>query len=283
MIIQNFIGFRFLKPVFVLVLAFTFFTLPRFATDAGAQDENRTILMATTTSTENSGLTDYLTPYFAEDTGFSIKVISTGTGKALKMGQAGDVDVLLVHARQSELEFVEAGYGVNRRQVMFNDFIIVGPMDDPASIGSLSSVEEVFRKIASSQAVFISRGDDSGTHKKELSIWQSVNVKPQGDWYREVGQGMGKTLQMANELKAYTLTDRGTWIFSRDKLSMGTVFEGDEQLHNQYGVISINPQLDGINHQGATAFTEWITSAKGQRLIGEYRINGQQLFYPNAE
>jgi tungstate transport system substrate-binding protein len=276
-------GFRFSKPVFTLVLAFVFISPLGFATEADVQEENSMILMATTTSTENSGLMDYLAPYFTEDTGYSIKIISTGTGKALKMGQAGDVDVLLVHARQSELEFVEAGYGVNRQQVMFNDFIIVGPKDAPASIGSLSSVGEVFRNIAARQAVFISRGDDSGTHKKELSIWQSINVNPQGDWYREVGQGMGKTLQMANQLNAYTLTDRGSWIFSRDKLSMDIVFEGDEQLHNQYGVISINPKLDGINHQGATAFTDWITSGKGQRLISAYRINGQQLFYPNAE
>jgi tungstate transport system substrate-binding protein len=283
MMIQRVVGFRLLKPVFVLVLTFSFIAPSGFTTEAGAQEDNRVILMATTTSTENSGLMDYLVPYFTEDTGFSIKIISTGTGKALKMGQAGDVDVLLVHSTQSELEFVEAGHGVNRRQVMFNDFIIVGPKDPPTSIGSLSSAGEVFRNIATSQAVFISRGDDSGTHKKELSIWQSINVNPQGDWYREVGQGMGKTLQMANQLNAYTLTDRGTWIFSRDKLSMGVVFEGDEQLHNQYGVISINPKLDGINHQGATAFTDWITSGKGQRLISAYRINGQQLFYPNAE
>ena len=247
-----------------------------------ATDDNKVILMATTTSTENSGLLDYLLPFFAQDTGYSVRTIVAGTGKVLRMGQAGDVDVLLVHAKPSELAFVQAGYGVNRQRVMFNDFVVVGTADDPAAIGSASNMQAAFTRLASAPVLFVSRGDDSGTHKKELSIWQSVGTKPQAKWYREVGQGMGKTLQIADQLGAYTLTDRGTWIFAQDKLSMTIVFESAPQLNNQYSVITVNPERHKINYQGATVFSDWIASKKGQQLINSYRIKGEQLFYANA-
>ncbi len=247
-----------------------------------AGEDDKVVLMATTTSTENSGLMDYLLPYFEADTGYSLRTIAVGSGKALRMGQVGDVDVLLVHAKQSELAFVQAGHGVNRRQVMFNDFVVVGAADDPAAIASSSNLRQAFNRMVSESALFVSRGDDSGTHKKELDIWQSIGTQPQAQRYREVGQGMSKTLQIADQLGAYTLTDRGTWIFAQEKLSMRIVFEGNQQLHNQYSVITVNPERHTINLQGATVFGDWITAKKGQQLINSYRINGQQLFYANA-
>ncbi len=250
-------------------------------------DDNNLILIATTTSTENSGLLDYMLPVAEQDTGLSFRTVSAGTGKALKMGEAGDVDVLLVHAKESELKFIEAGYGIHRKEIMFNDFIVVGPDDDPASIATESSAADVFEKISSNSAFFISRGDDSGTHKKELNLWQSIDIDPRQEsarqWYREVGQGMGKTLQIANELRGYTLTDRATWIFSRDKLSMAVVFEGDKQLQNQYSVIVVNPQRHNVNYQGASKFSDWLISDKGQETINQYKIEDQQLFYANAQ
>ncbi|WP_423910254.1 substrate-binding domain-containing protein [Candidatus Spongiihabitans sp.] len=257
---------------------------------AFADERNKIVLLATTTSTENSGLLDYILPYVEADTGYIIRTISAGTGKALTMGQAGDVDVMLVHAKQSELAFVQAGHGINRRRVMFNDFVVVGPADDSASIRYSSNLDEAFDRMASNSALFVSRGDDSGTHKKELEIWRSIGKQPNkneyeneyGNWYREVGQGMSKTLQIANELEAYTLTDRGTWIFLEERLSMTIVFEDGQRLRNQYSVITINPERHNINYQGAMAFSDWITSKKGQQLIHSYRINGQPLFYANA-
>lgn len=255
-----------------------------------ADEHSKIVLLATTTSTENSGLLDYILPYMEADTGYVTRVISAGTGKALSMGRAGDVDVILVHAEQSELAFVEAGYGVNRRQVMFNDFVVVGPAADPAAIRYSANLDEAFERIAANSALFVSRGDDSGTHIKELEIWRAIGKQPNEsghqrgyeNWYREVGQGMGRTLQIANELEAYTLTDRGTWIYSEDKLAMAVVFEGGQQLRNQYSVITINPERHKINDQGARVFSDWITSEKGQRLIQSYRIRGRPLFYANA-
>ncbi len=251
-------------------------------TAAYAGDDNQIILMATTTSTENSGLLGYLLPYFKTHSGYSVRTIAVGTGKALRMGRAGDVDMILVHAKPSELAFVQTGYGVNRQQVMFNDFVVVGADDDPASIGTTTNLKEAFGRLISESALFVSRGDDSGTHKRELEIWQWVGKQPNESDYREVGQGMGKTLQIANQLRAYTLTDRGTWIFAKEKLSMSIVFEGDSKLQNQYSVITVNPKRHKINYQGATAFSDWIASETGQQLINAYRIQGQQLFYANG-
>ncbi len=247
-----------------------------------ARAEQRTVLLATTTSVDNSGLIDYLRPVLEEETGFTYQVIAVGTGKALKMGQAGDVDVLLVHERNSEIAFLQAGYGVRRTPVMFNDFVVVGPKNDPAGISGEKSISDAMKSIAASNVLFVSRGDASGTHKKELELWRRVGAEPNGMWYREAGQGMGKTLQITDELQAYTLTDRGTWLFNQDKLDLKIVFEDTEALHNQYSVIAINPDLHPINHDGAIALSDWMVSKKGQAMIDQYRISGRQLFHANG-
>lgn len=247
-----------------------------------AQSEDRTVLLATTTSVDNSGLIAYLRPALEKDTGFTYKVIAVGTGRALRMGQAGDVDLMLVHEKNSEIAFVEAGYGVDRTPFMFNYFVLVGPKNDPAKINEKKSIREAIEAIAVGNVLFVSRGDDSGTHKKELVLWRLVGIEPDGIWYREAGQGMGKTLQIADELQAYTLTDRGTWLFNQNKLDLKIVFEGDKALHNQYSVIAVNPDLHQTNHDGAMAFSNWVVSQKGQVMINQYQLNGQQMFHANG-
>lgn len=247
-----------------------------------ASEQDTIVYLATTTSTENSGLIEYLLPTLEADTGYSYRVVAVGTGKALQMGRAGDVDILLVHARESEMKFVEKGYGVDRKEVMYNDFVVVGPKEDPARIAESSSAQNAFERISASTAMFVSRGDNSGTHQKELKIWQATHREPKGDWYREVGQGMGKTLQIASELDAYTITDRGTWIFTEEKSTLEILFQDHDMLFNQYSVIAINPELHDVNYGGAQAFTRWITSAKGKKRINEYRINEKKLFNANA-
>ena len=203
----------------ILALIFLFFV--RYTIDA------EPIRLATTTSTENSGLLKVIIPHYESDTGYKVHVISVGTGQALRMGQDGNVDVVLVHAPNAEKRFVKAGYGINRRSLMFNDFVIVGPDDDPAKIGSHNELLRSLEEIAFGKHLFVSRGDDSGTHKKELNLWKKARLKPELSWYREVGQGMSRVLQMANELNAYTITDRGTWIVMRSKLSLQVLVEGD--------------------------------------------------------
>ncbi len=246
-------------------------------------EEHKIIRMATTTSTENSGLLDYLLPEFKRDSGYTVHVIAVGTGKALRMGRDGDVDLVLVHARPAEERFVEQGHGIDRRDVMYNDFVVVGPAADPAGIRDAQNIEDALRRIADGRHLFMSRGDDSGTHKKERRLWEAAEITPDGRWYREAGQGMGKVLQMSSELDAYTLTDRGTWLAMNDKLALELLFEGDEPLHNPYGIITVNPARHPHAHAaGARTLVEWITSAKGQRLIDDYRVNGQRLFIPNA-
>ena len=241
------------------------------------------IRLATTTSTENSGLLEHLLPAFEWDTGYGTHVIAVGSGKALRMGRDGDVDVVLVHAPAAEKAFVDAGYGVERRDVMFNDFVIVGPPEDPAGIADSRNASDALARIARAPAVFLSRGDDSGTHKKELSVWDAAGITPGGSWYLEAGQGMGKVLQMAGELTAYTLTDRGTWLAYRDKSPLRIVYQGDPGLYNPYGIIAVSPsRYPDINHAGALALIEWITSPAGQRLIGGYTVSGSQLFTPSA-
>ena len=247
-----------------------------------AQSEDRTVLLATTTSVDNSGLIAYLRPALEKDTGFTYKVIAVGTGRALRMGQAGDVDLMLVHEKNSEIAFVEAGYGVDRTPFMFNYFVLVGPKNDPAKINEKKSIREAIEAIAVGNVSFVSRGDDSGTHKKELVLWRLVGIEPDGVWYREAGQGMGKTLQITDELQAYTLTDRGTWLFNQNKLDLKIVFEGDKALHNQYSVIAVNPDLHQTNHDGAMAFLNWVVSQKGQVMINQYQLNGQQMFHANG-
>lgn len=246
-------------------------------------DQNMVLRMATTTSTENSGLLEDILPSFEKSTGYKVHVIAVGTGKALRMGRDGDADVLLVHAPPSEMKFVNAGYGVNRRGVMYNDFVIVGPSSDPAGIHGMTNGAKALAKIAQHEAVFISRGDDSGTNKKELILWADARIKPDGRWYREAGQGMGKVLQMTGELQGYTLTDRGTWLSMKNKLPLKVLVQGDPKLFNPYHVIAVNPgRYPDINYKGAMDFITWITSRPGQSLIGKYRVNNKQLFVPTA-
>ena len=239
--------------------------------------------LATTTSTANSGLMEYLLPEFKKDTAIEVQTIAVGTGKALRLGQEGDVDIVLVHARIAEQAFIDAGYGIERFDVMYNDFILIGPHDDPAQISSSRSVIEVLEKIRATKSAFVSRGDDSGTHKKELSLWQITGLMPQGGWYKSVGQGMGKVIQIANELGAYTMTDRGTWLAYQSKSNLALLYQGDPPLFNPYGIIAVSPARHAhINHTGAESLIAWITSNKGQRLIGEFTVKGEQLFIPNA-
>jgi tungstate transport system substrate-binding protein len=240
--------------------------------------------LATTTSTQDSGLLPILNPPFEKLTGITVDVIAVGSGKAIALGQNGDVDVLMVHDRKAEDQFVAQGYGVNRRDVMHNDFVIVGSVDDPAGIGGMKSAVDAFRKIATASATFVSRGDASGTNAKELDLWVAASVKPKGAWYKEVGQGMGVVLTMSKDLKAYTLSDRGTWIAMKDKLQgLKILSEGDPALFNPYGVIAVNPQKHPeVNYMAALQYIAWVTSVQGQKIIRDYALGGEQLFTPDA-
>ncbi len=245
------------------------------------------IRCASTTSTQNSGLFDYLLPIFEKETGIKVDVVAVGTGAALEIGKRGDADVVLVHAKEEELELLREGYFVNRYDVMYNDFVIVGPPDDPAGLKGLSSATEAFQRLAHKRATFISRGDNSGTHKKELKIWEKTGLNPKGQkWYLEVGQGMAKTLRIANEKRAYTLTDRGTWLALKDKerMDLEIVVEGDPVLFNQYGVMAVNPKRHPhVKYREALEFIRFLVSEKGQKAIAAFRNSrGNQLFYPNA-
>ena len=246
-------------------------------------DREKTVRLATTTSTENSGLLNDLLPRFEEATGYEVHVIAVGTGKALRMGRDGDVDVVLVHAPAAEQKFVDEGYGEQRLPVMFNDFVLVGPDRDPAGLKKAKDVSDALGRIAAGQDVFVSRGDDSGTHKKELSLWKQAGVVPGGSWYREAGQGMGKVLQMADEMNAYTLTDRGTWLAYRDKSRLMVAYQGDEGLHNPYAIIEVSAtRYPDLNHNAARALIEWIRGSEGQEAIAAFRKSGEQLFTPSA-
>lgn len=242
-----------------------------------------TLRLATTTSTVNSGLLNVLIPVFEKSSGHKVQVIAVGTGKALRMGEAGDVDVLLVHSRQAENKFIADGHGVNRRSIMYNDFIIVGPKNDPAGIlGQVNSVAAL-KRIAATKSIFISRGDDSGTHKKEMALWKAAKLNPSGKWYREAGQGMGKVLQMSSELSAYVLTDRGSWLSSRAVSSLKILVQGDKRLFNPYGVIAVNPaKYHDIHYIAAMSFIAWLTSPPVQQQISQYRVNNKILFTPMA-
>lgn len=257
-----------------------------FALSLGAiadYDRANTIRLATTTSTENSGLLNDLLPRFKEATGYEVHVIAVGTGKALRMGRDGDVDVVLVHAPAAERKFVYEGFGEQRLPVMFNDFVLVGPASDPAGLASASDLGNALRRISETQSVFVSRGDDSGTHKKERSLWTQAGLTPEGAWYREAGQGMGKVLQMADEMNAYTLTDRGTWLAYRDKSQLRIAYEGDEGLFNPYAIIEVSAKrYPDLNHAGAKALILWIRGTDGQEAIAAFRKSGEQLFTPSA-
>ncbi len=244
------------------------------------QYKSETIKMATTTSTENSGLLDKLLPTFTKKTGIKVKVIAVGTGAALELGGNGDVDVVLVHARPAEDAFVEAGYGVTRRDVMYNDFVILGPAEDPAGIKEAKTTIDAFKQIAKNEAEFISRGDDSGTHKKEKIIWKKAQITPEGNWYKEAGKGMGDVITMANQLQAYTLADRGTYLSMKDKIKLEIVHQGDEMLFNPYGIIAVNPEKHKhVKYKAVMTLIEWITSKEAQKLINNYKVDGEQLFY----
>ena len=241
------------------------------------------IRLATTTSTENSGLLQVLIPHFKKQTGYEVHVLSVGTGQALRMGKDGNVDVVLVHAPKAERRFVEAGFGVNRRSVMGNDFVFVGPENDPAGIRGERDAVKALQKIARGKHIFVSRGDDSGTHKKELSLWKKANWKLGETWYREAGQGMGRVLQMADELNAYTISDRGTWLVLRSKLFLKLLAEGDPALDNPYSMIAVNPaRYPSINYLGAMSLIAWMTSVEGQNHIHNFQLESQPLFIPSA-
>jgi len=248
-----------------------------------AHAEQKILRLATTTSTDNSGLLKYLLPVFEKNSGYKVQVIAVGTGKALRMGQDGDADVLLVHAPPAEEKFMAGEYGVNRRYVMYNDFIIVGPKNDPAGIRGIKDAKTALEKIARTRSVFISRGDDSGTNKKEKELWKETGIQPQGDWYKAAGQGMGKVLLMTDEVRGYTLVDRGTWLSMQGKVGLRILVQGDQQLFNPYHVIAVNPaRYPDANYTGAMALISWLTSIEGQHLVAQFRVNGQELFVPTA-
>ncbi|TCD11902.1 substrate-binding domain-containing protein [Oricola cellulosilytica] len=255
-----------------------------FHSQAPAAD--RAILVQSTTSTANSGLYDHILPIFTEATGIAVNVVAVGTGQAIKNAQNCDADVLLVHAKPAEEKFVADGYGVKRFDLMYNDFIVVGPKDDPADISGMSDVGSALKKIAESGSVFASRGDDSGTYKAELGLWKSAAVNPaaaSGAWYRETGSGMGATLNAAVGMGAYTLADRATWISFGNKGDFEIMVEGDNQLFNQYGVILVNGDVcPNVKSAEGKKFVDWLRSKDGQTAIAEFTVGGQQLFFPNA-
>ena len=275
-----------MKRIFPLALAAALAGGLTLALSLPAQADDTSIILQSTTSTANSGLYDHRPPKLSEKTGITVNVVAVGTGQAIKNAQNGDGDVLLVHAKPAEERFVADGFGVKRFDVMYNDFIIVGPASDPAGIAGKSDVATALKAIAESQAVFTSRGDDSGTHKKEKALWTAAGVDPSeasGTWYRETGSGMGATLNAAVGMDAYALTDRGTWIAFKNKGDFKIVVEGDEALFNQYGVILVNPEKHAhVKAEEGQAFIDWILSAEGQQAIAEYKLDGQQLFFPNA-
>jgi tungstate transport system substrate-binding protein len=269
-----------LKTLFAVILI-TVFVL----TACSKSPENPNLILATTTSTQDSGLLDELIPDFQEKAGYTVKTVAVGSGEAMKMGQECNADVLLVHSPSAEKDFMANNYGSDRRLVMHNDFIIVGPAEDPAGIKGSATAAEAFTKIADSQSTFISRGDDSGTHSKEKGIWKTANITPEGDWYLESGQGMGATLTIASEQGAYTLTDRATYLANKDNYQLENLVEGDASLLNVYHVIVVNPaNCSSVNNTGAIAFADYIVSSGTQDLIGSFGTEkyGQPLFTPDA-
>jgi|TARA_B110000238_G_C16052534_1_gene406769 tungstate transport system substrate-binding protein len=245
--------------------------------------DNPFILLQSTTSTKNSGLYDYLLPEFKLESGIDVRVVAVGTGQALRNARNGDADVLIVHAKSREQAFVTQGYGMQRHELMYNDFVVVGPRSDPAEVLATNNVKRALQKIAQKQSVFVSRGDDSGTHIKELSLWDMAGVdavKDSGTWYREAGAGMGATLNTAVSMNGYTLTDRATWISFGNKQNHVMVLEGDPPLHNQYSVIAMNPAKHAnVKVELTQKFVDWLLSDRGQQLITGYRVQGEQLFF----
>jgi tungstate transport system substrate-binding protein len=265
--------------MFRIGLAFLASVLFASASVAGSR-----VLVQSTTSTQNSGFFDYILPILESETGLDVDVVAVGTGQAIRNAINGDADVLLVHAREAEDQFVAEGWGVERFDLMYNDFVIIGPQSDPAGIRNLP-VPEAFARLAAGPAPFVSRGDDSGTHKKELALWDGAGLVPErgAPFYLESGAGMGATIRMAVELGGYTLTDRATWIAYGDRAGHVVLVEGDPSLFNQYGLIAVNPDRHAhVNAEGASEFIDWLLSPRGQAMIAAFRIDGQQPFFPNA-
>lgn len=252
-----------------------------------AAADDKFIVVQSTTSTEQSGLFGYLLPLFKAKSGIDVRVVAVGTGQAIKNAQNGDGDVLFVHAKPDEEKFVEAGYGVKRFDVMYNDFVIVGPRSDPAGVAGMTDATATLTKIAAAKAPFASRGDDSGTHKAELKLWQAAGVDTKaasGSWYRETGSGMGPTLNTAAGMGAYALTDRGTWLSFQNRGDLEILVAGDGRLFNQYGVTLVNPaKFPAVKAELGQQFVDWLISPEGQKAIAGYTINGEQLFFPNAK
>ncbi len=261
-----------MKAIQILCFSLLLIAAPALAIDH--------LKLATTTSTENSGLLAVLLPPFEKANNCQVDVIAVGTGKALKLGEGGDVDVVLVHARSKEDKFVADGYGVDRRDVMYNDFVILGPANDPAGIKGIKDASEALKKLASAQSIFVSRGDQSGTNFKELELWQAADVIPAGDWYLEAGRGMGEVITMATEMRGYTLADRGTYLAYYDKTDLTVMVEGDKRLFNPYGVMIVNPEKHHhVKYKLALAFVNYLISNEGQKIITDYRRNGEPLFF----
>jgi tungstate transport system substrate-binding protein len=267
-----------------LVLFFAAGMAGLFCVTASAQDKS--ILVASTTSTRDSGLFNYLLPLFKAKTGIEVRVIAQGTGQALDTGRRGDADVLFVHAKPQEEKFVADGYGVRRHDVMYNDFVLLGPKDDPAGIAGTKDIAAALRAIKDKQAPFVSRGDRSGTHQAELALWKAAGIDiaaDRGPWYREIGQGMGAALNTASAMNAYVLSDRGTWIAFKNHDALKIAVEGDRRLFNQYGIMLVNPEkFPHVKKDLGQTFIDWVISPEGQKAITNFRISGQQLFFPNA-
>jgi tungstate transport system substrate-binding protein len=250
------------------------------------QAQERYITVASTTSTEQSGLFSHLLPRFEQGRGIKVHVVAVGTGQALDLARRGDADVVFVHARSAEEKFLAEGHGVKRFPVMYNDFVLIGPKPDPAKIGGSKDITEALKKVATAKVPFVSRGDKSGTHLAELDLWKAAGVdidKAKGPWYRDTGQGMGPALNTAASMNAYVLADRGTWLSFKNRGDLTILVEGDKRLFNQYGVMLVNPDRHpSVKRDLGQAFVDWVISPEGQKAIAEYKINGEQLFFPNA-
>ncbi|BDA84152.1 tungsten ABC transporter substrate-binding protein [Aureimonas sp. SA4125] len=270
---------RWLLPLMALALSLPFGLQPSVA-------EDRSIVVASTTSTEDSGLFGHILPLFQAETGITVKVIAQGTGQALETARRGDADVVLVHAKAQEETFVTDGFGVKRFDVMYNDFVLVGPAKDPAGVAGMADIAAALEQIRARALPFVSRGDKSGTHSAELGLWKAAGIDiaaAGGDWYREIGQGMGAALNTAGAMGAYTLSDRGTWLSFKNRGDLGIVVEGDRRLFNQYGVMLVNPaKQPHVKADLGQTFIDWLVSPTGQAAIDAYRIDGQQLFFANA-
>jgi len=267
----------------VLAAAALLIAAPAIAQD---KSQDKSIVVASTTSTQDSGIFGHILPLFEAKTGIQVKVIAQGTGQALDTGRRGDADVVFVHARAAEEKFLSEGFGVRRFPVMYNDFIMVGPKSDPAGVAGTRDIVAALKTLQARQIPFVSRGDRSGTHQAELALWKTAGidiVNDKGPWYREIGQGMGATLNTAGAMAAYTISDRGTWISFKNKGDFIVAVEGDKRLFNQYGVMLVNPQKHShVKQELGQQFIDWLISTEGQKAIGDYKIDGQQLFYPNA-